>query len=63
MPHAFDFTIKALIEIVFFFHILIVLEFLPLRNSLYRERHVSHNALVFSCSIGNKRQQLLLRDC
>ena len=29
---------------------------LPLGSSLYCGRHVSHNALVFSCSIGNKKR-------
>ena len=44
---------------------LIVLELLPLGSFLYCGRHVSHNALVFSRSIGNKRQRAtsLVRDC
>jgi len=35
----------------------IVLEILPLGSCLYCGRHVSHNALVFSRSIGNKRRR------
>ena len=47
-----------------FYMYLIVLEFLPPGNSPYCGHHVSHNAVVSSRSIGNKRQRATtLRDC